>query len=70
MNVKIEFEENKVNTENEELNLINKYVDLFWKFNIESIEDINKSKIDKEIHKLINKLLVESGFIEKEENLT
>ena len=70
MNVKIEFEENKVNAENEELNLINKYVDLFWKFNIESIEDINKSKIDKEIHKLINKLLIESGFVEKEENLT
>lgn len=70
MNVKIEFEKNKVNAENEELNLINKYVDLFWKFNIESIEDINKSKIDKEIHKLINKLLIESGFVEKEENLT
>ncbi len=55
---------------NEKLNLINKYVDLFWKFNIESIEEVDKSKIDKEIHKLINKLLVESEFIEKEESVT
>lgn len=57
-------------SQNEDLILINKYVDLFWKFNIESIKDINKSKIDIEIHKFINKLLIESGFVEKVENLT
>jgi len=45
-------------------------VDLFWKFNIESIKDVNKRKIDIEIHKLISKLLTESEFIEKDESLT
>ena len=34
------------------------------------MKDVNKRKIDIEIHKLISKLLTESEFIEKDESLT
>ena len=53
----------------ENLPAIEKYVELFWKFNVERMEKITKAKIDIEIHKLINKLLIESEFDDKDENL-
>ena len=40
---------------------------MFWKLNIENIEDVNKNKIDKKIHELINKLLINSEIKENEE---
>lgn len=33
------------------------------------MEEVTKAKIDLEIHKLINKLLIESEYDEKDENL-
>ena len=39
----IDFIDDKIN---DEITLINKYVEMFWKFNIENIQDVNKSKID------------------------
>jgi hypothetical protein len=48
---------------------LDKYVELFWKFNIERMEELTKAKIDTEIHKLINKLLIESGYDDKDENI-
>lgn len=53
----------------ENLPAIEKYVELFWKFNVERMEKITKAKIDIEIHKFINKLLIESEFDDKDENL-
>jgi hypothetical protein len=40
---------------------------MFWKLNIENIKDVNKNKIDKKIHELINKLLINSEIKENEE---